>query len=138
MYQIKYSKLSGTRNAEINTIFCKMSRDDKQLLINLLQDALYVIGEAQHEFTEIDTFVTKQFKCFGKGQYNKKAQYLGVNAILCGMLKQHKKTKDKDFTIYQIKNIEKLLGAFDKINGVLVANKWPETIFAPDIEFVEI
>ncbi len=53
------------------------------------------------------------------------------------MLKQHKKTKDKDFTVHQIKNIEELLGAFDKINNLLSANKWPESIFAPDIIFEE-
>jgi len=138
MYTIKYKKFSGTSGVAINTVFAKMSKDDKDLLINILQDALYTIAEAQHEFKEIHDFVTKEFKELGKGQNNKRAQYLGINAVLGAMLKQHKKTKDKDFTVYQIKNIELLLGGFDKINKVLQHNKWPDSIFAPEITFKAI
>jgi hypothetical protein len=135
-YTINWSK--AFTKSEINTVFCKMSKDDKQLLLNILQDALYIIAEAQHEYPELNTFVTTEFKCLGKGKYYKRSKYIGITAALGGMLKQHKKTKDKDFTVYQIKNIEELLGAFDNINKLLIANKWPETIFAPDLIFKEI
>jgi hypothetical protein len=81
--------------------------------------------------------VTREFKELGKGKYYKNRKYIGITAALGGMLKQHKKTKDKDFTVYQLKNIESMLGGFDVINNVLEAGKWPETIFAPDLIFEE-
>ena len=135
-YTITWSK--AHTHTDINTVFCKMSKDDKSLLINILQDALYVIAEAQHEYPEVNIFVTKEFACLGRGKYYKRRKFIGIMASLGGMLKQHKKTKDKDFTVHQLKNIEELFGAFDKINGLLVANKWPEKIYAPDITFQEI
>ena len=107
------------------------------MLINILQDALYVIAEAQHEYPFINTFVTKEFKELGKGKYYKKSKYIGISAAIGGMLKQHKKTKDKDFTVHQLKNIELLLHGFEILNKDLVANKWPETIFVPHIIFEE-
>lgn len=134
-YTIKWRK--AFTKAEINTVFCKMAKDDKQLLINILQDALYVIAEAQHEYPFINTFVTKEFKELGKGKYYKKSKYIGISAAIGGMLKQHKKTKDKDFTVHQLKNIELLLHGFEILNKDLVANKWPETIFVPHIIFEE-
>lgn len=135
-HTIRWSK--AFTHSDINTVFCKMSKDDKELVLNILQDALYIIAEAQHEYPEVNTFVTKEFQCFGKGKYYTRSKFIGVNAAIGGMLKQHKKTKNKDFTVYQLKNIEHLLGAFDKINSVLVAGKWPEKIFAPDLIFQEI
>jgi len=134
-YTIKWRK--AHTHTDINTVFCKMSKSDKDLLISILEDALYIIAEAQHEFTAINTFVTKEFKELGKGEYYKRSKYIGITAAIGGMLKQHKKTKDKDFTVYQLKNIELLLNGFEIINKDLVANKWPETIFAPRIIFEE-
>lgn len=134
-YTIKWRK--AFTKSDIDTVFCKMNKDDKQLLINILQDALYIIAEAQHEYPEVNSFVTREFKSLGKGKYYKRSKYIGVTAALGGMLKQHKKTKDKDFTVYQLKNIEELLGAFDNLNKFLNGNKWPETIFAPDLIFEE-
>lgn len=135
-HTIYYKKITGHKT-EVNTIFCKMSRTDKELLLNILQDGLYVICEAQHEFGPINEFVVREFKQLGKGNYYKNRKYIGIVAALGGMLKQHKKTKDKDFTIHQLKNIEAILGGFDNINGVLTKADWPEKIFAPHIEFVE-
>lgn len=134
-YTIKWRK--AHTHTDINTVFCKMSKSDKDILISILEDALYIIAEAQHEYPELNKFVTTEFKCLGKGKYYKRSKFIGITAALGGMLKQHKKTKDKDFTVHQIKNIEELLGAFDKINNLLSANKWPESIFAPDIIFEE-
>tara|TARA_Y100001973_G_C5202542_1_gene338938 strand:- start:1359 stop:1808 length:450 start_codon:yes stop_codon:yes gene_type:complete len=135
-HTIKYKKITGHKT-EINTVFVKMSRTDKQLLLDILQDGLYVICEAQHEFTLVNEFVVHEFKQLGKGKYYKNRKYIGIVAAIGGMLKQHKKTKDKDFTIHQIKNIEGILAGFDKINHVLKKADWPETIFAPVIEFEE-
>ena len=134
-YTIKWRK--AFTKSEINTVFCKMAKDDKQLLISILEDALYIIAEAQHEYSFINTFVTKEFKELGKGKYYKKSKYIGISAAIGGMLKQHKKTKDKDFTVHQLKNIELLLHGFEILNKDLVANKWPETIFVPHIIFEE-
>lgn len=134
-YTIKWRK--AFTKSEINTVFCKMDKSDKHLLIGILEDALYIIAEAQHEYPAINTFVTKEFKELGKGKYYKKSKYIGISAALGGMLKQHKKTKDKDFTVHQLKNIELLLHGFEIINKDLVANKWPESIFVPHIIFEE-
>ncbi len=134
-YTIKWRK--AFTKSDINTVFCKMAKDDKHLLISILEDALYIIAEAQHEYPNINDYVTREFKELGKGKYYKNRKYIGITAALGGMLKQHKKTKDKDFTVYQLKNIESMLGGFDVINNVLKAGKWPETIFAPDLIFEE-
>ena len=134
-YTIKWRK--AFTKSEINTVFCKMAKDDKHLLISILEDALYIIAEAQHEFPNINEFVTREFKELGKGEYYKARKYIGITAAIGGMLKQHKKTKNKDFTVYQIKNIEALLAGFDAINNALKAAKWPESIFAPHIKFEE-
>ena len=134
-YTIKWRK--AFTKSEINTVFCKMAKDDKHLLISILEDALYIIAEAQHEFPNINDYVTREFKELGKGKYYKARKYIGITAALGGMLKQHKKTKDKDFTVHQLNNIESMLGGFDVINKVLIAGKWPEKIFAPDLIFEE-
>ena len=108
-YTIKWRK--AFTKSDINTVFCKMAKDDKHLLISIL------------EYPNINDYVTREFKELGKGKYYKNRKYIGITAALGGMLKQHKKTKDKDFTVYQLKNIESMLGGFDVINNVLIFSK---------------
>tara|TARA_R100001510_G_C7589612_1_gene159775 strand:- start:226 stop:777 length:552 start_codon:yes stop_codon:yes gene_type:complete len=136
-HKIYYKKITGHRT-EINTIFCKIDKSDKDTLINLLEDALYIISEAQHEIDTINSFSREQIPQLGRGNFLKNKKFIGVSAAISGMLKQHKKTKNKDFTIYQIKNIEVLLESFEILNKILIANKWPETIYVPRIKFVEL
>ena len=136
-HTIEYTKISG-HQTEINTIFCKLSKLDKDVLIDILEDALYIITEAQHEIDIVNKFQREEVPPMGKGKFLKNKKHIGVTAALSGMLKQHKKTKNKDFTVYQLKNIEILLECFRIINKHLKANKWPETIYAPEIVFKDV
>lgn len=131
-----YKKITGHRT-EINTIFCKLDKTDKSVLLDLLEDALLIISEAQHEIPQINKRAVEQVPQLGRGNYLKKKKFIGISAAISGMLKQHKKTKDKDFSIHQLKNIEVLLELFEIMNKILIANKWPETIYVPRIKFVE-
>ena len=123
-HTIEYTKISG-HQTEINTIFCKLSKLDKDVLIDILEDALYIITEAQHEIDIVNKFQREEVPPLGKGKFLKNKKHIGVTAALSG-------------TVYQLKNIEILLECFRIINKHLKANKWPETIYAPEIVFKDV
>lgn len=136
-YHIEYKIKSGIQ-ADINTIFCKMSKHDKSIILDVLQNALYIICEAQHEIDIINQYQREQVPALGRGKNLKSKMFNGISSTISAMLKQHSKDKDKDFSKLQIKNIEVLLECFTLINKQLKENKWNETIDVPNIKFKQI
>lgn len=136
-HTIEYKIKSGIRS-EINTIFCKMSKHDKSIILETLENALYIICEAQHEVDIINQYQREQVPSLGRGNNLKAKMFNGISSTIVAMLKQHKKDKDKDFSKLQIKNIEILLDCFKLINKQLTVAKWPELIDVPNIVFNKV
>ena len=132
---INYSYISV--HSDINTVFCKISKQEKQMLLAWLEEFLLVLGEACHEFKEIRQSAFTPSKQFGKGNMYTRNPNISIMACLCGMLNQHRKTGIKDFTKYQIKNLKLLLVACNNINSILKSQGWP-TVNCPDVEFKKV
>ncbi len=143
-YVISYTKRDIVTPG--GAVFTQMPKGDKQLLLNILENSLLILAEAQHDNRDLANLLRKPMPALGVGKYYKKKKVVGLLACLSGMLKQHRDCrimgKEKDFTVQQLNNIQKILPAFKDINQMFLAPmEWPHKLLDEidmDIVFKEL